>query len=189
MMSRIVVEAEQHMRVARSLPAENGGPHLVQALFTRLASQAAIRTSEHLSIAETICESAAHAAEDLNMRAIVVFTDTGTTARLISKYRPRCPIYAFARDSFICNRMKLFWGVESFDMQHVRNTAELIATAERTLLERGLVAPNDIVGIVTGTRLESGFTNLMLLRTIKEENNPMRAERRRVPRYKPLSKR
>lgn len=188
MMSRIVVEAEEHMSLARTMPDENDGPHLVRALFTRLANQAAIRTSEHLSVPETICESAAHAAEDLNMRAIVVFTETGTTARLISKYRPRCPIYAFAQDSHICNRMKLFWGVESFDVEPAGNTLELIAHAEHTLFERGLVAADDIVAIVTGTRLEAGFTNLMLLRTIKEEATP-RAERRRVPRYKPVRKR
>jgi pyruvate kinase len=188
MMASIVVEAETHMSMARALPVDNGGPQLVRALFTRLASQAAIRTSEHLSVAETICESAAHAAEDLNMRAIVVFTETGTTARLISKYRPRCPIYAFARDSYICNRMKLFWGVESFHIGPARNTLELVAGAEHTLLDRGLVAADDIVAIVTGTRLEAGFTNLLLLRTIKQDNAP-RTERRRVPRYKPIRKR
>ena len=54
------------------------------------------RRSAHvrLSIAETICESMAHAAEDLDISAIAVFTETGTTARQLSKYRPKPPIYA-----------------------------------------------------------------------------------------------
>ena len=51
--------------------------------------------AEYLSIAETICESMAHAAKDLNIRAIAVFTETATTARMLSKYRPAADIYAF----------------------------------------------------------------------------------------------
>ncbi len=54
------------------------------------------RDHRELSIAETICESIAHAAEDLHMGAIAVFTETGNTARLISKYRPKTRIYAFS---------------------------------------------------------------------------------------------
>jgi len=54
------------------------------------------RQHRHLSISETICESVAHAAQDLEMKAIAVFTESGTTARLISKYRPKAPVYAFA---------------------------------------------------------------------------------------------
>ena len=55
------------------------------------------RRREHhsLSVAETICESIAHSAEDLPMGAIAIFTETGNTARMISKYRPKAPIYAF----------------------------------------------------------------------------------------------
>src|SRR5256885_758251 len=53
------------------------------------------RQRRHLSISETICESVAHAAQDLEMKAIAVYTETGTTARLISKYRPKAPVYAF----------------------------------------------------------------------------------------------
>ena len=68
MMSRIIIEAEGNMG------------DFVQAH----------RRREHhgLSIAETICESIAHAAEDLPMGAIAVFTESGNTARMISKYRP-----------------------------------------------------------------------------------------------------
>src|SRR5215472_13467197 len=54
------------------------------------------RQNRHLSISETICESVAHAAQDLEMKAICVYTETGATARLISKYRPKAAIYALA---------------------------------------------------------------------------------------------
>ena len=76
MMARIVVEAESNM-----------------AEFT----QPRRRQQRRLSIAEAICESIAHAAEDLHMGAIAVFTESGNTALLISKYRPQAEIYAFCR--------------------------------------------------------------------------------------------
>src|SRR5438046_910507 len=86
MMARIVQEAESNM-----------------AEFT----QPRRRAQRRLSIAETICESVAHAAEDLHMAAIAVFTESGNTARLISKYRPPTEIYAFSHKPAVCNRMNL----------------------------------------------------------------------------------
>ena len=53
----------------------------------------------------------AHAAGDLDVRAIVVFTETATTARMLSKYRPAAHIYAFTQSEAVCNRMNLLWGV------------------------------------------------------------------------------
>src|SRR5437588_4948482 len=75
MMAKIVGEAEQHM--------EDATTHRRRA-------------PRQLSISETICEAVAHAAWELEMRAIVVYTESGTTARLISKYRPPVAVYAFA---------------------------------------------------------------------------------------------
>jgi pyruvate kinase len=91
MMSRIVVEAEHNLRSF---------------------SEPSRRRSRHpLVVAEAICESIAHAAEDLPMGAIAVFTETGNTARMISKYRPKVCIYAFSHTGPVCNRMNLLWGV------------------------------------------------------------------------------
>ena len=90
MMSRIVVEAEKD-RAQRLVPQHQEG--------------------ERLSIAETICEAMAHAARDLDLRAIVAFTDSAATARMLSKYRPVPRIYAFTPHEAVCNRMNLLWGV------------------------------------------------------------------------------
>jgi pyruvate kinase len=148
-MSRIVREAEEHMPMFASGP---GWPSHHDA--------------GELSIAETICESVAHAAEDLSMAAIVVFTESGRTARLISKYRARCPIYAFSPSREACCRMNLLWGVEPFWQERMKNTAEMVADAERRLLAGERLRTGDVVGVVTGTRMQSGFTNLMLLRKL-----------------------
>src|ERR1700742_4124744 len=75
-MHKIVLKPEQQMATE---------PHHVRRL-----------TTAHLSVSETICQSMAHAAEDLDMSAIAVFTETGTTARLLSKYRPPSSIFALS---------------------------------------------------------------------------------------------
>ncbi|MEP6644554.1 MAG: pyruvate kinase [Acidobacteriaceae bacterium] len=119
-----------------------------------------------LSIAEAICESVAHAAEDLHMCAIAVFTDTGNTARLISKYRPRTVIHAFSHVPAVCNRMNLLWGVRPVPHAQTRSVEEMVTAAEEQLLEQGQVKLDDIMGVVGGTRMSTGSTNFMRLQIV-----------------------
>ncbi|MBI3662060.1 MAG: pyruvate kinase [Acidobacteria bacterium] len=126
------------------------------------------RQQESLSVAETISEAVCHAATELNMKVIAVFTETGSTARLISRYRPGPPIVAFSPLHKTRRRMSLLWGVMPRRIEYVRDIDNLAALAERRLLEEKLVAPGDIVGIVAGTPLGAkGTTNFMKLHTIR----------------------
>jgi pyruvate kinase len=146
MMSRIVVETEAN---------------ILQNPVMRRRSE-----RRELSIAEAICESVAHVAEDLNMRAIAVYTESGTTARLISKYRPRAPIFAFAHDAPVCNRLNLYWGVRPVMTREKRTVEAMVELADSHLLRAGVVAPGEIVGIVAGTHIGSGSTNLIRLHRV-----------------------
>jgi pyruvate kinase len=133
-----------------------------------------------LSIAETICESVAHAACDLDMRAIAVFTETGTTARLISEYRPPAAIFAFTRDLRVANWLNICWGVFPVHAPRARSAEDMLVIAERELLRRGAAAPGSIISLVAGTRMASpGFTNLMRLHVI--EGGPRRTLRQPRP--------
>lgn len=154
MMDRIVVEAEAHMR-------ENAHQH---------------RRREHttLNIAETICEAVAHAAEELDIHAIAVYTESGTTARLVSKYRPKAPVFAFAHHAHICNRMNLYWGVYPVGCERARTAEQMVRNAEETLTAKKLLQRGDIMGIVSGTRGASGSTNLMRLHVVGENDRPER---------------
>jgi pyruvate kinase len=76
MMARIVVDAERNIKELRAERRQH--QHI------------------HLSIAETICEATAHAADDLDLRGIAVFTESGKTARQLSKYHPTSPIFALS---------------------------------------------------------------------------------------------
>ena len=119
-----------------------------------------------LSIAETICESIAHAAEDLHMGAIAVFTETGTTARLISKYRPKRHHLRLQHTVEVCNRMNLFWGVHPIRRSQSRTTEDMVATAEQELLRQGRVKSGDVVGVVAGTQQATGSTNFLRLQVV-----------------------
>jgi len=148
-MARIVVEAECNMG------------DFVQ--FRRR------RDHRGLSVAETICESIAHAAEDLPMGAIAVFTETGNTVRMISKYRPPVAIYAYTHSLPVVQRMNLYWGVHPVRCRQARSAEEMVSMAEQDLLRRALLKPGDVLGVVAGTRQASGSTNLMRLHVVTDE--------------------
>jgi pyruvate kinase len=148
MMARIVVEAESNMGEF-TLPRR--------------------RDRHALSIAETICESIAHAAEDLPMGAIAVFTETGNTARMISKYRPQAAIYAFTSNSTVAQRTNLYWGVHPMKCGPRLSSDTMVDVAEYELLSRGLLKAGDVLGVVAGTRQASGSTNFMRLHVVTTE--------------------
>ncbi|PYT57134.1 MAG: pyruvate kinase, partial [Acidobacteria bacterium] len=158
MMARIVQEAESNM-----------------AEFT----QPRRRAQRRLSIAETICESVAHAAEDLHMAAIAVFTESGNTARLISKYRPPTEIYAFSHTPAVCNRMNLLWGVQPVRRGYSLTAEQMLSAAEQELLRRGSVKSGNVLGVVAGTQMASGSTNFMRLHVVTAEEERKAARRKR----------
>ncbi len=147
MMARIVAEAEAHP--FHALRPEH-------------------RTAERLSVAETICESMAHAARDLNIRAIAVFTESATTARLLSKYRPAADIYGFTQFESVCNRMNLLWGVTPVRCPGSLSAEGMAELAQSELLRRGVLAAGDVFGLIAGTTSASGATNFMRLITAGE---------------------
>src|SRR3984885_5285755 len=117
-----------------------------------------------LQINEAIAEAICHTAEELSLKALAVFTETGSSAALVSKYRPRTPIIGFSPERETRRRMALYWNVlpRSIDREYDIDT--LAASAEKRLLEEKLVKKGDIVGIIAGTPLATqGTTNLMRL--------------------------
>ena len=169
MMARIILETESHMRELTPMRRRRG--------------------HKPLSISETICESVAHAAEDLDMKAIAVFTQTGTTARLVSKYRPKCVVYAFGHEPTITNQMNLFWGVKPVLCQVEPTAEDMVRAAEQELSKRGVVKNGDVMGVISGTIGASGSTNIMRLHTVGTDNisGDLKSERRKAARQRPAS--
>jgi pyruvate kinase len=117
---------------------------------------------EHdVKIAGAVAEAACRAAESLKAKAIVVFTQSGSTATLISKLRPLLPIIALTPSPEIQRRLNLYWGVRSYPIGRMYDTDDQIASVEQLLLTRGFKV-GDIVVITMGVPLGSrGSTNLM----------------------------
>jgi pyruvate kinase len=153
MMARIILEAETSIAQSPPVPRRR-------------------HEKRGYSIAETICESIAHAAEDLPMRAIAVFTETGNTARMLSKHRPKVCIYAFSRNLEVCNRMNALWGVHPVHKEKWETAESMLKTAEDELIPRGLIAAGEVLGLVAGTKFTSGATNFMRLHTVGENDGP-----------------
>ena len=120
--------------------------------------------SNDLLISEAIAEAICYAAEELNLKAIAVFTESGSSAGLVSKYRPRAPIVAFSPVQEARRRLSLLWGVLPRTIKRVHDIDQLAKVAEARLTEEHLVKRGDIVGIIAGTPLgTTGSTNLMRL--------------------------
>ncbi len=134
-----------------------------------------------LSIPETICESMAHAADDLDLSAIAVFTETGTTARLLSKYHPSPPIYALSSVESVIRRMMLLWGVHPVLCPKLQHTDQMVDTAESLLMDAGHVRAKQILGIVAGTRTKSGSTNFMRLHMVGDNEHTSRRHDDKAP--------
>src|ERR1700722_10451814 len=151
MMAKIVTETEHQIRLD---PRPALGHH----------------PSVRLSIAETICECMSHAADDLDVAAIAIFTESGMTARLLSKYHPDPPIFALSPFEKVINRCMLLWGTYPILCARFRDTDKLVNMAEQILETQGHVHQRQIVGIVAGTRTKSGATNFMRLHMVGDRD-------------------
>src|SRR5467141_1837344 len=144
MMARIIEEAEASIRE-----------------FPRPAMQ------ERLKVAETVAELVCHASRELHMKLIAVFTHSGFTARLVSRYRPLVPIVAFSPEAETRRRLALIWGALPRNIQDVQKVDGLAKVAEKRLLEERLVRKGDVIGIVAGTPMGiRGTTNFMKFHVI-----------------------
>jgi pyruvate kinase len=118
---------------------------------------------------EAISEAAATAALVLRARAIVAFTQSGFSARLISQERPEVPIIALTPFVGVQRRLALSWGVSSRLIRKVETTDEMIEEIEATLLGDGSVRTNDTLVIISGSPMwVTGTTNLMKLHRVGE---------------------
>ncbi len=148
MMSKIVMETEEQMLLEPRQP---------------VAWQ-----RRSLSIPETICECMAHSAQDMDLAAIAIFTESGNTARLLSKYRPEAPIFAMSPFEAVVFRTMLLWGTYPILVNRFEGTDTLVDVAEKILEGSGFVQPRQVVGIVAGTATITGATNFMRLHSIAE---------------------
>ncbi|PWI58053.1 pyruvate kinase [Sulfoacidibacillus thermotolerans] len=106
-------------------------------------------------------------AEELEARAVVTSTESGFTARMVSKHRPQSAIIAVTPHAAVARRLTLCWGVYPVLVKPTRSTDEMLAVAVDGALASGIVSSGDLIVITAGVPVgEAGTTNLLKIHTI-----------------------
>ena len=156
-MSRICYEAEQS-------PGYGRGPE-IEFLEDRAR------------FASAIAQACVDSATNLGLRVIAAFTESGSTARLISKYRPRADIYAYTPEPRTYRRMAMYAGVTPLMFGRVASTDEMFTYAEQYLLDADIVHVGEGVVMAAGVPPnQSASTNILKLHSVGSSNAGIRPQ-------------
>ena len=131
--------------------------------YGRLDSTKFSRTTK----TEVVASAVKDATNSMDIKLVVALTESGNTARLISKYRPDTDILAVTFDELTQCSLMLNWGVIPVVTDKPASTDDMFEVAERVALQSGLVQSGDNIVIVAGVPVGSGGTNTMRIRTVK----------------------
>ena len=119
--------------------------------------------------ADIVADAAYRAAQAVNARAIVVFTSTGSTARVVSRYRPPVPIYAFTSRPLTARQTQVNFGVQAVLAPETDSTDAMVTQLDLMLMNNGALNKGDTVIFVAGQPIgRPGTTNLMKLHRVGE---------------------
>lgn len=126
---------------------------------------------EHFSVDGSVTNAISHAgcaaAFDLKANAILTVTHAGKTARMISRFKPSCPICAATVSEKVCRQLRLSWGVYPTITAPAANTDELFAAAVEACKRVGYLHDGDLAVITAGVPVgRSGTTNLLKVEVI-----------------------
>lgn len=125
--------------------------------------------AQQTTVTEAISQAVANSALDLDAKAILTATESGYTARMVSKYRPKAPIIAVTPDDRVLRRLSLVWGVMPVKGESCFSTDQLFEHAVDASVKTGLVSLGDLVIITAGVPVgRSGTTNLIKVHQIGE---------------------
>lgn len=129
-----------------------------------LPARAAVRGG----VADAISHATCQAARDLGLVAILTPTQTGATARMVAKYRPRAPILALTPNLDVARKLALVWGITPAVVPQTDNFDSMLDVAVATGVRLGFAAPGDMVAITAGVRTGvPGSTNLLKIHRVE----------------------
>lgn len=142
------------------------------------------RKPDENSVAYAVAESACLMALKVNAKLILSLTNTGTTSRLISSYRPYAKILAATHIKETLNKLELMWGVQTIFLKPYKKTEEVVENIKGLLKKNGVVKQGDRIIITLGfPLLKSGSTNSVQVHKIKATNKILPKSKRPL-RYK-----
>jgi len=132
-------------------------PLLRHQVFRELGGTASLK-----QLPEAIGQAACRVAEMVDAAAILAFTQTGSTAALVAKYRPNLPVFAVTPSQEVRRRLSLYRGVRSIRVDTEGDTETQIRAVEKAVLDAGVLQRGDVVVITMGSPVsDAGTTNLM----------------------------
>src|SRR5712675_1119152 len=152
MMARIIMAAEQNRQF--------------QVAGGRDPFRVSTETDE---FTDALAGAANYAAQQLDAKFIIVFTQTGFAARLMSKFRPKQPIIALTPSTWVARRMNVLWGVQPFVLREVGEYHEqIVERVDEFLISRDIVVPGDRLVILMGSPIyQRAKTNLLRVHRVK----------------------
>ena len=113
-------------------------------------------------IAENVAHSACELSSDLNAKIIIVFTASGYTASLISKFRPKAKIIAFTPNKKVLQTLTIYWGCSVFLLKFGNSFNSIVKSASKEILKKKIANKDDLVIITAGTPFgKKGSTNMV----------------------------
>lgn len=152
------VEAVETMaKIAESVEAELD--------YAKILSR---KRKEHVpGVPTAISLSSVSCAMELGAKAIIAATQSGSTAKMVSRYRPECTVVAVTPYEKVARKLALSWGVYPILAEKQDNTDALINKSVEECLKAGFVAKNDLVIITAGVAVnETGSTNLLKIHQV-----------------------
>jgi pyruvate kinase len=158
------VEAVQMMARIISAAEQNGESFTRERPVSR-------KQDESDEFTDALAGAANFAAEQIGAKYIVVFTQTGFAARLMSKVRPHAPIIALTPSSWVARRMNILWGVQPFVLKAAGEFHEqIVDRVDAYLLQKDIVRPGDRLVILMGSPLyQRAKTNLLRVHRVRGE--------------------
>ncbi|WP_248509354.1 pyruvate kinase [Sporosarcina sp. NCCP-2222] len=125
------------------------------------------RREKQGNMTEAIGQAAAYTAINLKVKAVLAPTESGHTAKMISKYRPGCPIIAVSSSAVCAKKLTLVWGIYPVISKKVKSIDEVLQDTVEESVKHQYVTHGDVVIITAGVPVgEAGTTNLMKIHVI-----------------------
>ncbi len=121
----------------------------------------------YIDVTNAISHATCTTAHDLGAAAIITVSKSGRTVRMISKYRPNCPIIGCSTNEYVCRQLNLSWGVSPLLIEEQSSTDKLFEHAVDKSKYAGIVSDGELVVITAGVPVGiSGTTNLMKVQVV-----------------------